>query len=104
MIHLQLIRRNDENLQTLIREALASDKIRAFKVAGVAGGLKLEHKKWPGTIRFSRTKGALCATISCTNPSREWQLLETFVGRLAYHFSGEIAAVNIQFVPPRTKD
>ena len=28
--------------------------------------------------------------------SKEWQLLEAFVGRLAYHFKNDIASINIQ--------
>lgn len=97
MIYTQLISRNDENLQALIRSAIANGQIKSFQTAKVVGGLRITHKKHPGTINISKSKGPLLATISCTNPTREWQLLEAFVGRLAYHFSKQLAAINIQF-------
>jgi hypothetical protein len=97
MIHTQLISRNSANLQTLIRQAITEGKIKSFQTAKVAGGLRITHKKYPGSINFSNTKGPLLATISCTNPTKEWQLLEAFVGRLSYHFSDKLAAINIQF-------
>ena len=97
MIHTQLISRNGQDLQILIRSAIVGGQIKSFETAKVKGGLRITHKKHPGTINFSRTKGPLCATISCTNPSKEWQLLEAFIGRLAYHFSNELSAVNVQF-------
>jgi hypothetical protein len=98
MIHTQLISRNGENLQKLIREAIANGKIKSLQVAKVVGGLRITHKKFPGAINLKKTNGPLLASISCTNPTKEWQLLETFVGRLAYHFPKELSAINIQFV------
>lgn len=97
MIHAQLISRNGENLQTLIRSAIADGQIKSFQTAKVVGGLRITHKKHPGAINLSKTKGIVLATLSCTNPAREWQLLEAFVGRLAYHFPDQVAAINIQF-------
>jgi len=97
MIHAQLISRNGENLQSLIRSAITNGQIKSFQIAKVAGGLRITHKKHPGTINLSKSSGPLLAAISCTNPGREWQLLEAFVGRLAYHFAEELAAINIQF-------
>ena len=97
MIHTQLISRNGENLQTLIRSAIANGQIKSFQVNKVVGGLRIMHKKHPGAINLSKSKGPLLATISCTNPTKEWQLLEAFVGRLAYHFTDQVAAINIQF-------
>src|SRR6266568_5160757 len=97
MIHTQLISRNGENVQSLIRSAITNGQIKSFQVAKVAGGLRITHKKHPGTINLSKSSGPLLAAISCTNPAREWQLLEAFVGRLAYHFPKQLAAINIQF-------
>ena len=99
MIHLQIVRRADANLQAMIRAAIASGKIKSFETAQVKGGLKITHKKHLGGISLTRKKGLLIATLACNNRAREWQLLEAFVGRLAYHFSNEIAAINIQFDP-----
>jgi hypothetical protein len=98
MIHAQLISRNGENLQTLIRSAIANGQIQSSETAKVAGGVCIRQKKHPGAINLTKTEGPLLATITCTNPSREWQLSEAFVGRLAYHFPTEISAVNIQFL------
>jgi len=68
-------------------------------VKHVRGGLVIQHRKYIGEIRFTRTAGPLIAALKCQNRSREWQLLGAFVGRLAYHFKNEIAAMNIQFEP-----
>lgn len=97
MIHVQLISRAGANLQTLIRNAIAEGQIKAFETTKVVGGLRISHKKHPGFINIEKSKGPLIATITCTNPEKEWQLLETFVGRVAYHFSSEVAAINVQF-------
>lgn len=96
MIHVQLLSRNGANLQSLIRSAIANGQIKSFETAKVVGGLRLAHKKHPGFINIEKTKGPLLVTISCTNPDKEWQLLEAFVGRIAYHFSNEVAAINVQ--------
>ncbi len=99
MIHLQIVGRGRDNLQSLIRAAIAEGKIMSFETAQVKGGVKITHKKYLGTIRLNRTPGPLLATVACHNRTREWQLLEAFVGRLAYHFSDQIAAINIQLEP-----
>jgi hypothetical protein len=99
MIHLQIVRRENDNVQSLIRAAIASGKIKSFKTAQVHGGLKIKHKTYLGVISIKGTKGPLLATVRCHDRSKEWQLLEAFVGRLAYHFSNEIAGINIQFQP-----
>ena len=97
MIHLQIVERSDNNLQRLIRSAIRSGKITSFETAKVVGGLKITHKKYLGAINITPAKGLLLADVTCKNPDKEWQLLEAFVGRLAYHFSDEIAAINMQF-------
>ena len=97
MIHVQLISRNGTSLQALIRNAIAEGQIKSFETAKVVGGLRISHKKHPGVINIEKSKGPLLATITCNNPEREWQLLEAFVGRVAYHFSNDVAAINVQF-------
>jgi hypothetical protein len=97
MIRIQLVSREQENLQSLIRTAISEGRIKSFQISKVVGGLKITHKKHPGTIRISTTHGVVAAAISCTNPTKEWQLLEAFVGRVAYHFRSEAFAINIQF-------
>lgn len=99
MIHLQLVSRNGDNLRSLIRQAINDEKIKSFEVAQVKGGLRIKHKKHLGEIRIARTRVPLVATLVCKNRSKEWQLLEAFVGRLSYHFKNEIAAINIQMEP-----
>jgi hypothetical protein len=96
MFHVQVVSRNEENLQTLIREAIADGRIRSLQTDKVKGGLRITHKRFLGAITLQRTRGPLLATVACKNKSKEWQLLEAFVGRLAYHFREEIAAINIQ--------
>jgi hypothetical protein len=99
MIHVQLINREGANLQPLIRRAIAEGQITSFETAKGVGGLRISHKKHPGFINIEQSKGPLLATITCTNPEKEWQLLEAFVGRVAYHFSNEVASINIQLEP-----
>jgi uncharacterized membrane-anchored protein YjiN (DUF445 family) len=99
MIHIQVVSRDRENLQTLIRAAIAEGSIKSFEVSRVKGGLTIRHKKHIGEIRLSKTTGPLLATIICKNRAKEFALLETFVGRLAYHFKNEISGINIQLEP-----
>jgi hypothetical protein len=99
MIHLQIISRGGDNLQSLIRGAIASGSIKSFEVARVQGGLKIKPKKHQGIIALTKSPGPLLATLVCKNRTREFQLLEAFIGRLAYHFKNEISSVNIQFEP-----
>ena len=99
MVHVQVISRGDTNLQTAIRSAITEGAIKSFEISQVKGGLKIRHKKHLGEVRFVNTKGPLLATLVCKNRSKEWQLLEAFVGRLVYHFKNEIAAINIQPEP-----
>jgi hypothetical protein len=99
MIHVQIIAHNDRNLQSLIRNAIVDGKIKSFETAKVKGGLKITHKKHIGSVNLTRTSGPLIALVKCNNRDKEWQLLEAFIGRLAYHFKSDIAAINIQFAP-----
>lgn len=100
MVHVQIIPRDGANLQTLIRQAIADERIRSFSVSQVRGGLRIKHKKHLGEIRFTKSKGPCIATVICKNSSKEWQVLEAFVGRMAYHFRNEIAAINLQMERP----
>lgn len=99
MIHVQVVSRNRENLQAMIRAAIADGSIKSFEVARVKGGVTIRHKKHIGEIRLSKTVGPLLATIICKNRVKEFALLEAFVGRLAYHFKNEISGINIQLEP-----
>src|SRR5687768_6068584 len=99
MIHIQLVSRDGSNLQSLIRQAIAEESIKSFTVAQVKDGLKIKHKKHLGEIRLKQTKGPLVATLVCKNRSKEWQIFEAFMGRLAYHFKNDISSVNIEMEP-----
>ena len=99
MIHLQVINRGGENLQSLIRSAINEGQIKSFAIVRVKGGLVIKHKKHLGEVALEQTLGPMLATLKCKNRAKEWQLLEAFVGRLAYHFKNEVASVNIQFEP-----
>ena len=99
MIHIQIVSRSGENLQSLIRGAIAAGKIKSLAVSSVKGGVRLHHQKFQGELKLTRTSGPLLVTLICKNRSREFQLLETFIGRLTYHFKNEIAAINIQLEP-----
>lgn len=99
MIHLQIVSRGSENIQSLIRSAINEGHIKSFEIAQVKGGLVIKHKKHLGEIAIKQTSGPLLATLKCKNRAKEWQLLEAFVGRLAYHFKNQISALNLQFEP-----
>ncbi len=75
---------------------LSDGRIRSFATSQVKGGLKITHKKHPGTIKLTPSDGLLLATIMCKNLSKEFQLLETFVGRLAYHFAKEVGIKDVK--------
>lgn len=96
MIHVQVISRSGEKLQSLIRAAIAAGKIKSLEVAGVKGGLRLRHKMFKGELKFSQTRGPLLVSLATKNRAKEFQLLETLVGRLVYHFKNEISSINIQ--------
>ena len=96
MIHVQVIPRSGDDLKSLIRGALQRKQLRSFKVRQVKGGLLLSHSKHPGTVELEQSRGVLLATVMCKNHAKEWQLLESLVGRLVYHFRAEVAAMNIQ--------
>ncbi len=97
MIQLQAIGRDGTRLQPLIRTAIQKGQIKSFQVTQVKGGLRIQLAKYPGRINFSQKKNVLFATITCRIKGLEWQLLETFIGRLTYHFQDDILAINIQF-------
>jgi hypothetical protein len=63
MIHLQIVDRGDNNLQQLIRSAIASGKITAFETAKVKGGLRITHKKYLGAINIAAMSGLLLADV-----------------------------------------
>ncbi len=46
MIQLQIIGKDGAKLQPLIRTAIQEGQIRAFQVAQVKGGLKIQHTKY----------------------------------------------------------
>jgi hypothetical protein len=97
MIQLQAIGKDGTRLKPLIRTAIQDRQIKSFQITQVKGGLRIQHAKYPGTINFSQKKNVLFATLNCRNKQKEWQLLETFIGRLTYHFKDDILAINIQF-------
>ena len=100
MIHVQIIGHDNSNLKALIKNAIVDGKIRSFEIAKVKGGLKITHRRYIGSVNLTRrTAGPLIALVKCHNRDKEWQLLAAFIGRLAYHFKSDIAAINIQFAP-----
>lgn len=99
MIHAVALSRSGNNLQGAIRNAIKDGAIKSFEVSQVKGGFRIKHKKHMGEIRFTKTSGPLVAHLVCKNRSKEWQLLEAFVGRLAYHFKNDVTCINIQLEP-----
>ncbi len=97
MIHVQIIGKDGAKLQSLVRSAIEKGSIKSFGIKQVRGGFIIEHAKHNGTVEFNQNRHILLSTIKCKNNSKEWQLLETFVGRLTYHFREKIASINIQF-------
>jgi len=97
MIHLQIIGKDGVHIQPLVRAAIQKGRIKAFKTVQVKGGVKIQHTKYLGSIRFAQKRNILFATLKCHNKAKEWQLLESFIGRLTYHFKESMSAINIQF-------
>ena len=99
MIHVQIVGRKGANVYSLIRRAITDGNIRAFALTQVKGGLRIRHQKFLGDIRLTKSPGPVLATLVCKNRAKEFQLLESFVGRLVYHFKNDIASINIQLEP-----
>jgi hypothetical protein len=97
MIHMQVIGKEGSTIKSLFRTAIQDKKIKSFRVVQVKGGLRVQHAKHMGSIKFIQKKNILFATLLCNNKSKEWQILEAFIGRLTYHFKERIAGINIQF-------
>ena len=97
MIQVQVICKEKENLKSLIRTGIQEGTIKAFQIKQVQGGLQIQHKKFLGSISINQIENVLVAILKCKNKTKEWQLLESFIGRLAYHFQENIASINIQF-------
>jgi len=98
MIHLQIIGKDEARLQPLLRAAIKARRIKSFTVVQVQGGLKIQHKLYVGSIKFTQKKAILFATLRCQNQGKQWQLLESFIGRMTYHFQDKMSAINIQFI------
>ena len=96
MVHLQLIGRDAADIGALVRSAIEEERIKSFEIARIRGGLRIRHKKFRGEVRFARTEGPVMVTVRSPDRSKEWQLLEAFIGRLTYHFANAIAGINIQ--------
>jgi len=106
MVHLQLIGRDAADIGALVRSAIEEERIKSFEIARIRGGLRIRHKKFRGEVRFARTEGPVMVTVRSPDRSKEWQLLEAFIGRLTYHFASAIAGINIQLEsdePPPTR-
>lgn len=97
MIQVQVICKEKEKLKSLIRTGIQEGTIKAFQIKKVQGGLQIQHKKFLGSISIKQIANVLVAILRCKNKTKEWQLLESFIGRLAYHFQENIASINIQF-------
>jgi len=97
MIHMQVIAKDNSNLHSLVRAAIHEGKIKSFEIVRVRGGLKIQHRKFLGSVSLAKKPGLLLATLRCHAKRREWQLLDAFIGRMTYHFREKIAAINIQF-------
>ena len=97
MIQVQIICKEHENLKKLVRASIQGGTIKAFLIKKIQGGLQIQHRKYLGVITINQIENALIAVLRCNNKTKEWQLLESFVGRLSYHFQEKIASINIQF-------
>jgi len=97
MIQIQVISKEGSSLKPDIRTAIQEGKIRTFQVIQVKGGLKIQHTKHLGSIKLTQEGNILSAKVTCHNKRKEWQIFESFIGRLAYHFKDDIVAINIQF-------
>lgn len=96
MIQIQVIGKEGSNLKPNIRSAIQEGKIKTFQVVQVKGGLKIQHTKHLGSIKLAQERNILSAKVTCHNKSKEWQIFESFIGRLTYHFKDDIVAINIQ--------
>ena len=97
MITLQVTSNDGSNLHSALRNSIQEGKIKAFQIVQVKGGLKLQHAKYLGSVKLSKTANILVAAIKCKNKNKEWQILKAFIGLLTYHFKDRMASIQIHF-------
>jgi len=54
MIQLQLISRDEADLQWVIKNRFKEGRLHTFELIAVRGGLRIRHKKYPGLIRLKK--------------------------------------------------
>lgn len=60
---------------------------------------RLRHINSGGYIDVGNAKGVCAARVHPKEPKDQFFLVEKFVGRLVAWFSGQLVALNMQFVP-----
>lgn len=95
MITLQIISKG-ENIHQMIVKKIKEGKLKSFELS--KRNYRLSHINSPGWINLNYDQpGILRAEVKSKDSSREWQILEHFIGRLTYHFKDNISCINIQF-------
>jgi hypothetical protein len=100
MVHLQIISRNDADVQGVLRAAIEEGSMKTFEIARIRGGLRLRHKRFRGEVRFARSDGPLLVTVRSPKSVDEWQLLTALIGRLADRFRDQISSISLHFEAP----
>jgi hypothetical protein len=99
MIRVQITERPGADLFATLRRAMRGGTLRTFSLE--RRGSRVVHQRYPGWMNWSHTQGAItCEILSPRKREGEWQLLSSFVGRLADKFADRVESIHIQLTPP----
>ena len=99
MIRVQILERPGTDLYATLKRAMRSGTLRTFSLA--KRGSRVVHQRYPGWMNWSHAQGAItCEILSPRKREGEWQLLSSFVGRLADKFADRVESIHIQLSSP----
>jgi hypothetical protein len=97
MIVIQIVPANEVDAYHLLRAKVVNEA-KTWDFTNKAK-TRLRHVNSGGYIDVANAKGVVAARVHPKEPKDQFFLVEKFVGRLVAWFSGQLVAVNMQFVP-----
>ena len=97
MIVIQIVPADDLDAYRLLRSKVIHEA-KTWDFSNKAK-TRLVHINSGGYIDIGNAKGVVAARVYPKEPKDQFFLVEKFVGRLVAWFSGQLVALNMQFVP-----
>lgn len=97
MIVIQIVPAHEQDAYRLLRDKVTHEA-KTWDWTNKAK-TRLRHINSGGYIDVANGKGVVAARVYPAEPKDQFFLVEKFVGRLVAWFSGQLVAVNMQFVP-----